>query len=228
MQIEPITRQQLSAQVLEKLRHLIESGEYPVGSRFPTEPRLMKALGVGRSTVREAVQSLAHGGVLEVRQGSGTFVRALPSDTESLQSSLRRSEVAEVQEARLALEQDIAYFAALRRTPQQLERIRAALRRRAKAKTSDKNIAELAEADLEFHMSVAQACGNAVLVDLYRSFSTVVRESILYQVREVGSDEIQAEHHEELLQAIEAGDGARARDAVKTLLERASTILRQR
>jgi len=225
MQMERIERQQLSVQVLEKLRDLVRNGEYPIGSRLPTEPRLMESLGVGRSTIREAVQTLSHMGVLEVRQGSGTYVRSLPSDSEPLSSTLRRMKIAEVHEARLAIEGEIAFLAAQRRSPDHLARMRDALRRRALAKDDTQENTVLVDADLDFHLTIAQACGNPVLEDLYRSFSVVVRDAIMVQFREAGTDDIQTENHEDLYRAIEAQDPDRARDTVRTLLLRASDII---
>ncbi|EWM16430.1 GntR-family transcriptional regulator, partial [Kutzneria sp. 744] len=86
-------------QVIEQMRKAISSGEWPVGQRIPAEPELVSALGVGRNTVREAVRALAHAGLLEVRQGDGTFVRA----TSELSGAVRRlvgDELREVLEVR--------------------------------------------------------------------------------------------------------------------------------
>lgn len=69
-------RSALSEQVIAALRAQITSGEWPVGSRIPTEPELVEQLGVARNTVREAVRALAHNGLLDIRQGSGTYVVA--------------------------------------------------------------------------------------------------------------------------------------------------------
>ena len=63
-------------EVMTQLEGLIESGEWPVGSKIPAEPELVAALGVGRNTVREAVRALEHAGLLEPRRGDGTYVRA--------------------------------------------------------------------------------------------------------------------------------------------------------
>jgi len=80
-------RSGLVDQVIDQLRQAIADGEWPVGQRIPAEPELVAALGVGRNTVREAVRALSHAGLLEVRQGDGTFVRA----TSELSGALRRA-----------------------------------------------------------------------------------------------------------------------------------------
>ena len=73
-------------QVIEQMRELVASGEWPLNQRIPPEAELVNALGVGRNTVREAVRALAHAGLFEVRQGDGTFVRA----TSELSGAVRR------------------------------------------------------------------------------------------------------------------------------------------
>lgn len=116
-------------QVIEQMRQAISSGEWPVGQRIPAEPDLVGALGVGRNTVREAVRALAHAGVLEVRQGDGTFVRA----TSELSGAVRRlvgDELREVLQVRRALEVEGSRLAALRRTPEELHRLEALLTER--------------------------------------------------------------------------------------------------
>ena len=74
--LKSVPRQQVVDGVIAQLEAQIEAGAFAVGDRLPTEPELMAQLGVGRSTVREAVRALAHVGLVEVRQGAGTFVRA--------------------------------------------------------------------------------------------------------------------------------------------------------
>ena len=77
MNLSPVSRgTTLSDRVIARLRQQITSGAWPVGSRIPTEPELVAQLGVARNTVREAVRALAHNGLLDIRQGSGTWVVA--------------------------------------------------------------------------------------------------------------------------------------------------------
>ena len=77
MNLSPVPRgTSLSDQVIARLRQQITSGAWPVGSRIPTEPELVTQLGVARNTVREAVRALAHNGLLDIRQGAGTWVIA--------------------------------------------------------------------------------------------------------------------------------------------------------
>src|SRR3954454_19340021 len=77
MNIGPVPRSgTLADQVIARLRAEITSGAWPVGSRIPTEPELVDEFGVARNTVREAIRALAHNGLLDIRQASGTYVVA--------------------------------------------------------------------------------------------------------------------------------------------------------
>src|SRR5829696_1945154 len=106
-----LVRAPLVDQAIASLRDRVLAGVWAVGERLPAEPALAADLGVGRSTVREAVRALAHAGVLEVRQGAGTFVRAAPAAAE-LALRLQRAQALEVYEVRRALEVEAAALAA--------------------------------------------------------------------------------------------------------------------
>src|SRR3954451_13767940 len=108
---------------IDQLRQSITSGEWPVGTRIPTEPGLATALGVGRNTVREAVRALAHSGILEVRRGDGTYVRA----TSEISAAIRRlcgPELREVLQVRRTLEVEGARLAAASRTDEEVAELR--------------------------------------------------------------------------------------------------------
>ncbi|MEV4443826.1 GntR family transcriptional regulator, partial [Streptomyces sp. NPDC049577] len=74
MTLRPVDRRSAVERATAQLRERVESGDWPVGGRIPSEPVLAEQLGVGRSAVREAVRALTHVGMLEPRQGSGTYV----------------------------------------------------------------------------------------------------------------------------------------------------------
>src|SRR5919107_1276902 len=107
-------------EVTERLSEKIRAGEWPVGGRIPTEPQLVEALGVGRNTVREAVRALVHAGVLECRQGSGTYVVSTDELSGAVTRRLADAEFAEAVEVRRAFEVEAARLAALRRTDSDL------------------------------------------------------------------------------------------------------------
>src|SRR5262245_41244863 len=133
MPLRSPSRRTLVPQVVEELRAQICSGEWSVGSRIPTEPELVEALGVGRNTVREAVNALVHAGVLERRQGSGTYVTATHELGGALARRMADAEVAEAIEVRRAFEVEAARLAAVRRTPEDLAALDVALAAREAA-----------------------------------------------------------------------------------------------
>lgn len=187
-------------QVIEQLRALVSSGEWAVNAKIPTEPELVEALGVGRNTVREAVRALAHSGILEVRQGDGTYVRA----TSEVSGALRRlcgSELREVLQVRRCLEMEGARLAAQARTEQDLAELRAYWDRRD---MSDPE--EFARTDTEFHLAVVQASHNSVLIELYRGLTEVIMAS----VATASAAPAGRYSHDELIEAIAAGDVERA------------------
>jgi len=105
---------------VEELRGRIETEQWPVGTRIPPEPALVDLLGVGRNTVREAVQSLVHAGLLERRQGSGTYVLSRSELAVTMGRQIADARQRDVVEVRRALEVEAARLAALRRTPDEV------------------------------------------------------------------------------------------------------------
>jgi DNA-binding FadR family transcriptional regulator len=189
-------------QVIAQLRESVSSGEWPVGTRIPTEPALVAALGVGRNTVREAVRALAHSGILQVRQGVGTYVRA----TSEVSGAVRRlcgSELREVLEVRRCLEVEGARLAATARTEEDLVKIRALLAHRDALDARE----EFVRADAELHFAVVRASHNTVLTELYRGLTEVVTASVATTVESPSFSRIP---HDGLVDAIAAGDVDRA------------------
>lgn len=176
MPLATTRRTGLVDQVIDQMRELVAGGEWPVGQRIPPEPELVTALGVGRNTVREAVRALAHAGLLEVRQGDGTFVRA----TSELSGALRRlcaTELRDVLETRHAIEVEGARLAAARRTDTELAELAALLADRDQA-LADKDFDNLATKDVRFHLRLMECSHNAVLTELYRGFTEAVQSSV--------------------------------------------------
>jgi DNA-binding FadR family transcriptional regulator len=219
MALEKITRQPLATQVADQLRALIQDGVYRVGQRLPTEPELMTRLGVGRSTVREAVQALAHVGVLEVRQGSGTFVRALPCEAQALTRRLQVGHLVEIHEARMAVEVALARLAAQRRNEDDLQAMRVALAERERRRVVPPlDVTGFVEADLRFHLAIARASGNRVLAELYDLLTARLRPSLLAQVQIHGTSAELAQLHADLLAALERGDAEAAQRSAEALI----------
>ena len=176
MPLATTRRTGLVEQVIGQLRQSVVSGEWPVGTRIPNESTLSEALGVGRNTVREAVRALAHGGILEVRQGDGTYVRAT-SEVSGALRSLCGAELREVLQVRRCLEVEGARLAAAARSKKDVALLRRLLRRRDELELGDDHAA-FVQADAALHFAVMQASGNTVLTELYRGLTEVVAASV--------------------------------------------------
>lgn len=197
-----IHRTPLADQAAEVLLARVRSGEWQLGAKLPGETTLGPQLGVGRSTVREAIRQLVGRGVLSSRQGAGVFVTALDVP-EGWDAVLRRSDIIAVIEARSAIESEAAALAAERRTPTELRAIRRALRERAGNRSV---IEDHVDTDIAFHRSIVAAAHNPILLELFDSFTPRLRQAMIEMLRirpgfTGGSDEDQASH-EQLAEAI--------------------------
>ncbi|MEV0806455.1 FadR/GntR family transcriptional regulator [Micromonospora sp. NPDC050200] len=204
-------------QTIEQLRERILGGEWPVGGRIPTEPQLVAALGVGRNTVREAVGALVHAGVLECRQGSGTYVVSTDELAPVVARRLTDDRMAEVIEVRRAFEVEAARLAALRRTPEDLAALDGALAIREAAWCSGR-VAEFVEADGALHSAVVAAAHNGMLAELYASVGAALRSSVAQRMGDALEPERYVDHAR-LVAAIRDGDPARAAIEAGAFLE---------
>jgi DNA-binding FadR family transcriptional regulator len=197
-------RSALADQVIAALRTQITSGEWPVGSRIPTEPELVEELGVARNTVREAVRALAHNGLLDIRQGSGTYVVATSELAGVMHRRFADAEPHHVAEMRAALETSGARLAALRRTEHDLAQLDALLERREAAWES-REAERFVEADASLHLGVLAASHNDVLTTVYADLGEVMRDFLRVNIGEELRPEDHMDHAR-LIGAIHAGD----------------------
>jgi DNA-binding FadR family transcriptional regulator len=205
MALSPSHRLPLAEEVTAKLRAMIQSGEWPLHQRIPSETGLMSGLGVSRGTLREAIKALAHSGMLEVRRGDGTYVRATSEISGAARRMYQDHTEAHILEVRLGLDTQAARLAARNATADDVTALGALLTGRSNAWDSG-DYEAWARADWGFHERVAQASGNPLLHELYVSFGSVVHEDLLRQLRRPGFDGLQHEGHELLLAAIEQRD----------------------
>ncbi|MBF6479945.1 FadR/GntR family transcriptional regulator [Nocardia cyriacigeorgica] len=211
-----VRRHPLAEQAAELLLARIRGGEWPLGHRLPGETTLAAQLGVGRSTVREAIRELAGKGVLASRQGAGVFVTALDV-SEEWDIVLRRATIASVIEARIAIEAEAAALAAHRRTPTDLRAIRRAL---AGRNVPGQTVAEHVDADMQFHRAVLVAAHNDILVQLFDSFLPLLRLAMIdmLEIRPVPSERADHAAHEQLADAIAARNPTAAAEFSRTHL----------
>ncbi|MEP6733293.1 MAG: FCD domain-containing protein [bacterium] len=189
-----------------------------------TEDQLTEEFHLSRTTVREAIRILAHVGVLDVRQGDGTYVLESAPPDESLTQRLRRSAALEVYEVRRVLELETARLAATRRSEADVARMYELLKVRESTRARDDHEA-MVDADIELHSVVAAASGNAVLSDLFRTFATVLRSTIADVTRDPDLPDTTSLHRL-LVDAIATSDVRGAVAATDQLLEADATALR--
>ena len=177
-EFQVVRKTRVSEEIIDQIRDLITSGRLRPGDRLPAERDLAKILGVGRSTVREAIRALESLGVLETRAGEGTFLRSGPSAKEPdlLTATLRQSWDSrhKLFEVRFVIEPDLASLAARRATTEQMARLRDALDEQERAiKSGDTGI----KPDTTFHFLLAEAAGNEILLRIMDNLMDLLRET---------------------------------------------------
>lgn len=211
----PIQKRSLVDIALEQIRARIDDGSWPLGQRLPPEPELAESLGISRNTVREAVRVLTFSGVLEVRQGDGTYVRACANPLDTM-LVLARSSVEQALEARGIIEVEASRLAAGRRTEADILALREALE--ASALRHGGALDDYIAHDLVFHQRVVDSAHNPVLSELYRYFSQVIRAGLERTIGDPSRPQPSFELHRDLLDAIERGDADAAARANRALL----------
>lgn len=189
-----------------RLRQQITSGAWPVGTRIPAEPELAELIGVGRNTVREAVQSLVHAGMLARRQGSGTYVLSDSELGNAMGRQIAGAHQRDVLEVRRSLEVETARLAALRRTDGHVAALRSLRDTRAAAYAGGQ-VEEMVAADLALHRTIAAAAQNPVLLALYENLQDAITENIRFNFEHPVHDD---DSHHTLVEAIASGDAEAA------------------
>lgn len=219
-----VVRTPLAEQAAELLLDRVRSGEWELGQKLPGETTLAPQLGVGRSTVREAIRQLTGRGVLATRQGAGVFVTALDARAD-WGRVLQHSDIVAVIEARMAIETEASRLAAERRTPADVRAIRRALDER---RQHLKSIAEHVDADTRFHRAIIAAAHNPILLELFDGFTPRLRQAMIDMLRirgDYGGDADQ-QAHSRLLDAIAERDGNVAAERSRAHLRSLADIMR--
>lgn len=218
-------REPISSEVTRRLLDYLISGHVKPGERLPSERQLAETLGVGRSHVRQAIKSLTVLGLLDARQGDGTYLKRtdsplLPLAIEwGLRLGAKRSQ--DLVEARSELEILLAGLAAERRSEADLEEMRQHVETMQRTTDND----EFVEADVAFHLAIARATGNQSLFQVMRSIRSLLQVWIHRVAYAPGTRPATWAEHEAVLAAIEAGDAAAARRAMGGHMEGAADRL---
>lgn len=194
----------------DSILEYIVSNQIEPGRKLPTEAELTRLLGVGRSTVREAVRRLVTRNILEVKQGSGIFVsnkRGIPEDPLGVSLMGDQLQVAlELSDIRLMLEPEFAALAAMRATEEQIAQLELRCRQVEEQIAQGVNYRE---ADIEFHHYIAGCSGNHVMENIVPVISSSVRISI--QKTDDAFRDYTAREHRQILDAIKRHDPLGAR-----------------
>ncbi|MBN9612871.1 MAG: FadR family transcriptional regulator [Actinobacteria bacterium] len=223
--MQQIQRRSLVDTVVDELKREITSGNWGIGDRIPSEAELTSALGVSRPSVREGVRSLVQLGLLETRQGDGTYVVADDATQVALRRAIDAADSREVISVRRALDALAAREAAAARSDDDVALLGRLLAER-RAAIAAHEVARFTEADVAFHLAIAAASGNRLLSGIYASFDSSLRESVTdASCLASGEDPDRADQHEMLLNAIAAGDPQASQAAALGVLDQQERLL---
>ena len=205
----------LQSEIADLLEAKILNGDFPVGSKLPTENEMSRSLGVSRNVLREAVAKLKSLGLLESRQGSGVFVirnAHIPTFRMDDASQEKIETLRGLMELRFSIEISTAQMAAIRRTQAQLKSIKRAQKALRKAvKAGQPGVAE----DIQFHVAIAEATNNVHYRDFIHFLQQNMRQTVeaarKKSARIPGRPEMVISEHEAIISAIEDGDAEGAR-----------------
>lgn len=203
-------------QIADDIERQIKNNVFTVGQKLPTEPELVKQYGASRNTVREAVQSLIHAGILESKQGNGTYVIAkdrLQVDLFSLMTEVTQENIVEV---RTLLELYIVESAILHMNEDDIKKIEQCLLLR---NNMSAEIKENTQADINFHISIACATHNLLLIKMYQYVTQffsefIASKTICHIDKHLYIDEL----HSSLVSAIKNKDLASAKNTIKEII----------
>src|ERR1700683_4297700 len=211
----------LYEQIVQQVEESILTGQLKPGDQLPAERDLAHSFGVSRTAVREAVKTLREKGLVEAYSGRGTFVTNGTSHSmrQSLDLMIRINPLegaSNLAELRLVLEPEIAGLAAPRIEEQLLNTMREAVA------LMDRNLRDpdaYVEADLDFHLALAEAAGNPLILSLLDSIVGLLREqrSRIFNVK--GGPERGQYHHKRILTAVQQRDPEAARAAMREHLQ---------
>lgn len=205
----------LPEQIADQLREMIIQEEMQTGTKLPAEVELMARFGVSRSTVREAVKILQTERIVDIRQGQGTFLCAMPGladDPLGLRFADQDDLIAQLLETRLLVEPSVAALAALRRQEEHLSQMKALLDKMDNAYLHGENYTPY---DAEFHSVIARCTGNDVMMRLLPTIHESISAGYRHTRYVEGSYRRASLCHLEIYRAIAARDSARARQAAQ-------------
>jgi GntR family transcriptional regulator, transcriptional repressor for pyruvate dehydrogenase complex len=212
--LEPVRRSRIYEHIVDQIHALIREGRWAPGDQIPPERELAERFRVSRTSVREALRALEMQGIIESRQGGGTFVRS--ADTEALVPPLAAAilrgqrEMTEVLEVRELIEPGISRLAAMRANPEVVAELEQILDRQRECIASGR---PFVDEDTAFHYTLARAADNHILLRLHNVILDVLRESRQTYLHVPDRPAMSLRGHEAILAAVSARDGEGAQQA---------------
>jgi GntR family transcriptional repressor for pyruvate dehydrogenase complex len=210
----------LYEQIVQQIEESITKGALKEGDQLPAERELAQQFGVSRTAVREAVKALREKGLVEAYPGRGTFITS--GTAHSIRQTLDRmikvgqpEGTANLAEVREILEPDIAALAATRADEENLAAMREAI---AVMDSTRQDADAFIEADLDFHLALAEAASNPLILSLIDSIVGLLREQRKRIFYVDGGPERGQYHHKRILEAVEHRDSQGAREAMRAHL----------
>jgi GntR family transcriptional repressor for pyruvate dehydrogenase complex len=210
----------LYEQIVEQIEQSVQRGDLKPGDQLPAERELAEQFGVSRTAVREAVKALREKGLVEAYPGKGTFITSGSSNPmrQSIDRMMRSAQVdatSSLVEVREILEPEIAALAAVRATEENLNSLRESV---AVMDAAKRDPDTYIEADLDFHLELAEAAANPLILSLIDSIVGVLREQRMRIFEVEGGPDRGQYHHKRILEAMERQDAEGAREAMRAHL----------
>ena len=227
--IEQIVRRKLSDEVFDRLERMITSGELKPGDEMPSERVLMERFGVGRPAIREAMQSLAGMGLVNISHGERAKVLKLTAKsifqqvdlTAKIMLSQSADSLENLKSARIFFERGMAREAAQRATEADIAELKRIIERQ---RESLGNAEDFISADMQFHTRIAQISGNPIFAAVSEAMLAWLREHHTEMLIWTGKEKFTLVEHEEIVEGLAAHDADGAESAVLKHLERSRAL----
>ncbi|MGH7577715.1 MAG: FadR/GntR family transcriptional regulator [Longimicrobiales bacterium] len=224
----PVVRQSLSDRLAQRIRQLIQNGDYHEGDRLPAIMEMARRFGVGHPTVREALKKLQTMGVIDIRHGSGVYVtrshEVLLLASPDFTGTVTRKLLLDLIQTRIPIEMQSVSLAAKNATAENLAEMQQLLT------TAGKNLDDdtvLTSVNMAFHRQIALASGNTVMTQLLDVLQELFTEEQRLILGIFGSRERDHQEHLGILEALERRDEALCVQRMRTHLEGVQEAIRQ-
>lgn len=215
--LKPVVRVTLGEQVALQIATMISSGRWKDGDRLPSEAELCKMLHIGRSTLREALRSLAFVGMVRMKAGEGTYVaHAPPKLLERIFAHgmlATEQAVTDLCDTRVLLETELAALCAQKATATELDQLDSLIREMALRVNGPDT--DFLKVDLDFHLQIADASKNEVMAQLLRTIRQLLEEYIVKSLQLTKAQQLALEGHVRIFEALKQHDSRKARATMR-------------